>query len=129
MSDRRSRPGATIVGRLALVAAAVVIAGPVGAATAIAGLLIARWRGYRSVAAAAVVALVLAAVLTVVEAPATGQARDYLFDFALDRPLAAEAGRVAGVFALVAVVLAAVRERGPSSASTQTDDTTGLRDA
>jgi hypothetical protein len=50
-----------------------------------------------------------------VEAPGTGDARDYLFDFALDRPLAAEAGRIAGVLALVAVVLAAARERAPTS--------------
>ena len=48
-----------------------------------------------------------AALATVLEAPATGEAGDYLFDFALDRPLAAQLGRVAGVLFVVAVALAA----------------------
>ena len=112
-----------VAGAIALVAAGVGVAGWVGAAAALAGLAIARWRGYRSVAAAALLALAVAALLTVIEAPATGEARDYLFDFAIDRPLAAEAGRVAGVLAMVAVLLAAVRERAPSSVAPDGDPT------
>ena len=111
-----SRPG-VVVRAIALVVVGAVIGGPIGAAAALAGLGIARWRGYRAVAGAALLVLIVAAVLTVVEAPATGEAPDYLFDFALDRSLAAEAGRVAGVLALVAVVLAAVPERARSADS------------
>jgi hypothetical protein len=111
---------ASIVGGVALVAVALVIGGPIGGLAAIAGLVIAAWRGYRAVAAGALLALGVAAVLTVIEAPATGEAPDYLFDFALDRPLAAQAGRVAGVLALVAVTVAAMRERAPTSEVTAT---------
>jgi hypothetical protein len=82
------------------------------------GLAVAWWRSARAVAGLALVALVAAALLTVLEAPATGEASDYLFDFALDRPLAAELGRVAGVLVIVAVALAAARERAPTSPST-----------
>lgn len=105
----------SVAAAVALVVAGFVIGGAVGGLAAIAGLAIAAWWGYRAVAAGALLALGVAAVLTLIEAPATGEAGDYLFDFALDRPLAAQAGRVAGVLALVAVVLAAVRERAPSS--------------
>ncbi len=98
-----------------LVAAGVVVGGLVGAVAALVAVLVGFWRGYRTVAGVAFVVLVVAALLTAFEAPATGQAPDYLFDFALDRPLAAQAGRVAGIFVLVAVVLAAIRERAPSS--------------
>ena len=90
---------------IVLVVIGVVIGGPVGGVAAVAGLLLACWRGYRAVACAALLVLLVAAVLTVVEAPTTGQAPDYLFDFALDRPLAAEVGRVAGILAFVAVAL------------------------
>jgi hypothetical protein len=106
---------ASIVGGVALVAVALVIGGPIGGLAAIVGLGIATWWGYRAVAAGALLALGVAAVLTIIESPATGEAADYLFDFALDRPLAAQAGRVAGVLALVAVVLAAMQERAPTS--------------
>jgi hypothetical protein len=108
---------ATVVTGAVLVAVGVVVGGLVGGLAALAGVALARWQGYRSVAAAALVALVVAALLTAFEAPATGDASDYLFDFALDRPLAAEAGRIAGILVLVAVVLAAIREREPSSLS------------
>lgn len=113
---------ATGVGTIVLVALGVLIGGVAGGLAAIAGLGIARWRGYRAVAGAALLALVVAIALTVVEAPATGEAADYLFDFALDRPGAAEAGRVAGVLAVVAVALAAVRERPPDPAPVATSD-------
>lgn len=106
---------AQVVSGIVLVAVGIVIGGIVGGVAALAAALLAGWRGYRTVALAALVLLVITAVLTVVEAPTTGQAHDYLFDFALDRPLAAEVGRIAGIFVLVAVVLAAVREREPSS--------------
>ncbi|MEX2255489.1 MAG: hypothetical protein WEC34_08625 [Acidimicrobiia bacterium] len=104
---------------IVLVAIGIVIGGAVGGVTALVAVGIGRWRGARAVAAAALMALVVAAVLTVVEAPATGDAPDYLFDFALDRPRAATASLIAGVFALVAVVLAAVHERAPTSSSDQ----------
>lgn len=104
-----------VIGAVVLVVVCAAVGGVVGGAAALAGLGIARWRGYRAVAGAALLVLVVAAVLTVVEAPTTGRAPDYLFDFALDRPLAAEAGRVAGVLAIVALALAAVRERAATS--------------
>ena len=112
---------ASVVGGVALVVVALLIGGPIGGLAAIAGLAIAAWWGYRAVAAGALLALGVAAVLTVIEAPATGEASDYLFDFALDRPLAAQAGRVAGVLALVAVAVAAMRERAPTSEVAATD--------
>jgi hypothetical protein len=108
----------TLVGWLAvaaLVAVGVVIGGAIGGVTALVGLAVAWWRGYRDVAGLALFVLIAAAVATVLEAPATGQASDYLFDFALDRPVAAQLGRVAGVLFVVAVALAAVRERAPTS--------------
>jgi len=105
---------ARVIGAIAIVVVGVLIGGPIGGVTALAALGLARWRGYRAVALAALIVLVIAAVLAVVEAPATGAARDYLFDFALDRPLAAETGRIAGVLAVVAIVLAAVHERAPA---------------
>jgi MFS family permease len=106
---------AQVVTGIVLVGVGIVIGGLVGALAALAAVLLGAWRGPRAVAAVAFVLLVAAALLTAFEAPATGQARDYLFDFARDRPLAADAGLVAGVFVLAAVVLAAVREREPSS--------------
>ena len=114
MSAPRIGRGA-VVTAVVLVAVGVLIGGLVGGVAALAALGIAQWRGDRAVAAAALVALVVAALLSVLEAPATGEAVDYLFDFARDRPLAAEVGRIAGVFVLVAVALAAIREREPSS--------------
>jgi MFS family permease len=115
MSGHDTSSTARVIGAIAIVAVGLLIGGPIGGITALVALGLARWRGYRAVALAALIVLVIAAVLTVVEAPATGDARDYLFDFALDRPLAAEAGRIAGVLALVAAVLAAARERAPAS--------------
>jgi membrane protease YdiL (CAAX protease family) len=109
-----SRRGAAITA-IVLVAVGIVIGGVVGALAAVAAVAVGYWRDYRTVAAVALVALVVAALLTAFEAPATAQPSDYLFDFALDRPLAAQVGRIAGVFVLVAVVLAAIRERAPSS--------------
>jgi ABC-type uncharacterized transport system permease subunit len=122
-SERLGRP-ATIVGwtaLAALVALGVVVGGPAGGVTALVGLAVAAWRGDRAVAGLALLALCAAAVVTVVEAPTTGDAADYLFDFALDRPLAAELGRIAGILVLVAVALAAARERAPTSAPTGSD--------
>ena len=106
-----------------LVAIGIVIGGVVGGLAAAVAVAIGVWRDYRVVAAVALVALVVAALLTAFEAPATAEPADYLFDFALDRPLAAEVGRIAGVFVLVAVVLAAIRERAPSSSAN--DSTSG----
>lgn len=105
-----------------LVAVGVLIGGVVGGLAAAAAVAIGLWRDHRVVAAVALIALVVAALLTAFEAPATAEPADYLFDFALDRPLAAQVGRIAGVFVLVAVVLAAIRERAPSSTA---HDSTG----
>ena len=118
------RRPATVLGWLALgalVAVGVVVGGAPGGLAAVAGLGIAWWRGHRAVAGAALLALVAAAVVTVVEAPASGDAGDYLFDFALDRPIAAELGRIAGVLVIVAIALAAARERATTSAATRAD--------
>jgi len=106
---------ATLVTAIVLVAVGIVIGGVVGAVAAVVAVAVGHWRGYRAVAAAALAALVLAALLTAFEAAATARPTDYLFDFARDRPLAAEVGRIAGVFALVAVALAAILEREPTS--------------
>ena len=106
---------AAVVTAVVLVAVGIVIGGLVGGLAALGAVGVGQWRGYRAVAGVALVALVAAALLTAFEAPATAQPTDYLFDFALDRPLAAEVGRIAGIFVIVAVALAAVREREPSS--------------
>ncbi|HEU5300670.1 MAG TPA: hypothetical protein VFW06_00375 [Acidimicrobiia bacterium] len=112
--------GGSRVGRAELLGAGLLIAvgaglgGVVGGLAALAALGLARWRGPRAVAAGAFVMLALAAVLSVVEAPTTGRAVDYLFDFALDRPVASDAGLAAGILAFVGIVLAARAERaGP----------------
>ncbi len=117
----RSRgAGTTIVGGALLVAAGAAVGGIVGGVAALAGLGVARWRGTRAVAGAALVMLVVAALLTVLEAPASGQAVDYLFDFALDRPRAADAGLAAGVLAILGIVLATADERDrPRDAPTE----------
>ncbi len=91
------------------------VGGVVGGLAALAALGLARWRGPRAVAAGAFVMLAVACVLTVLEAPASGRAADYLFNFALDRPWASHAGLAAGVLTLVGIVLAARDERAPSS--------------
>ena len=103
-----------------LVAVGVLIGGVIGGLAAAVAVAVGLWRDYRIIAAVALVALVVAALLTAFEAPATAEPADYLFDFALDRPLAAQVGRIAGVFVLVAVVLAAIRERAPSSTAHDT---------
>ena len=100
---------------IVLVAIGAVIGGIAGGLAAAVAVAIGLRRDYRLVALVALVALVVAALLTAFEAPATAAPTDDLFDFALDRPLAAEVGRIAGVFVLVNVVLAAIREREPRS--------------
>ena len=91
------------------------VGGVVGGLAALAALALARWRGPRAVAGGAFAMLAAAALLTVLEAPASGRAADYLFNFALDRPWASHAGLAAGVLTLVALVLAARDERSVSS--------------
>lgn len=66
----------------------------------------------RAPAGAALGLLALAAVASVVEAPLAVSGIG--LDYALDRPVAAAAGRLAGVALLVAVAIAAVTERAPS---------------
>lgn len=116
-TDRR-----TVVGWAVLVAIGVGFGGIVGGLAALAGLGLARWQGPRGVAAGSFVMLALAALLTVVEAPASGRAADYLFDFALERPWASRAGLAAGVLALVAIILAARAERAPTTSDAPPSD-------
>jgi hypothetical protein len=75
---------------------------------------IALWRGPRVIAGAALAALVIAAILTISEARTTNTQYNTLF--AARRPLAAEAGRAAGVLILVSLGVALERERRSSSA-------------
>lgn len=98
-------------GTAAVLAFAWLIAGWTGLAIALPGLVVAEWRGARAAAGAALVLVIASAVLIVVEAPATGSGADYGLEFATQRPLAAEAGRAAGVLTLVALVVATRRER------------------
>lgn len=105
------------------------VGGLVGGVAALAGLGLARWRGPRAPAAAAFAMLALAALLSVFEAPATGRAVDYLFDFALDRPVASDAGLAAGILAFVSIVLAARAERAqPPDPSGESDPELGSGD-
>ena len=106
-----ARRGPAILGVVVLVALGAFLGGIIGGLAAVAALSLARWRGYRFVAACALAVLVVAAVLSLVEAPA--DAHHYIFHFAEDRPLAAEAGRIAGVFVMIFLALAAWRERTP----------------
>ena len=107
-------------GVVALVVVAWFIGGLAGGAAAIGGIALGSWRGPKAVAAASLAALVVTAVLTLVEEEATG--KGYTFDFARDRTLAAVAGRVAGVLLLVAVGLAADRERTRRPDAAPADD-------
>lgn len=100
-----------LVGAGLVVAVGAGVGGLVGGLAALAGLGLARWRGPRAAAAGALAMLALAALLSVLEAPTSGRAIDYLFDFALDRPVASDAGLAAGVLAFVSIVLAARVER------------------
>ena len=121
MTDRtHTRPTVEpvpLVGALVLLVLGAGLGGFVGAGAALVGLAVARRWGSRAPVAAAIVMLALAAVLSVVEAPASGRGPDYLFDFALDRPVASDLGLAAGVLALVSLVLAAWFERAARSST------------
>lgn len=131
--DRSPISRGGLVGAGLVVAVGAGIGGLVGGLAALAGLGLARWRGPRAAAAGALAMLALAALLSVLEAPASGRAVDYLFDFALDRPVASDAGLAAGVLAFVSIVLAARAERasppgptgGASPESTSGDPPSG----
>ncbi len=111
-----------IAGWCVLVVIGTGVGGIVGGLAAVAAIGLDRWRGPRAVAAGAFTMLALAALLTVVEAPASGRAAEYLFDFALDRPLASNAGLAAGILALIAIVLAARAERAPAASAAGAGD-------
>lgn len=76
--------------------------------------------GRRSAPAAVALGLLtLAAVATVLEAPLA--VSDIGLDYALDRPVAAAAGRLAGVALLVAVTVAAVTVRASAASQGESD--------
>ncbi|HMJ79370.1 MAG TPA: hypothetical protein VK507_25520 [Iamia sp.] len=95
-----------------LAAAGWLLGGWVGLAAAVVGVGSTFRRPPTLVAAAAPVALVVAALATVIEVPVDGDA--LRSSFADDRPTAATAGLVAALFALTAVVTLAVRDRAPA---------------
>ncbi|HEX7132840.1 MAG TPA: hypothetical protein VF228_09700 [Iamia sp.] len=94
-----------------LAAAGWLLGGWVGLAAAAVGVASTFRRPPTLVALAAPVALVVAALATVIEVPVDGDA--LRSSFADDRPTAATAGLVAALFALTAVVTLAVRDRAP----------------
>jgi len=98
-----------------LAAAGWLLGGWVGLAAAVVGVGSTFRRPPTLVAAAAPVALVVAALATVIEVPVDGDA--LRSSFADDRPTAATAGLVAALFALTAVVTLAVRDRAPAPAA------------
>ncbi len=95
-----------------LVVAGWLLGGWVGLAAAAVGVGSTFRRPVTLVAAAAPVALVVAALATVIEVPVDADA--LRSSFADDRPTAATAGLVAALFALTAVVTLAVRDRAPA---------------
>ena len=103
-----------VVGAFAVVAVAWFFAGVVGIVAATVGLALIAVVGPRWVAAAGLAGLAGAAVATVTE---TQLSRAYGSDFAVNRPIAAEMARVAGILVLVALVGFVRRERANRVAS------------
>jgi len=98
-----------------LAAAGWLLGGWVGLAAAVVGVASTFRRPVTLVAAAAPVALVVAALATVIEVPVDDDA--LRSSFAADRPTAATAGLIAALFALTAVVTLAMRDRAPVPAA------------
>jgi len=113
VNPERRTTAVKVFGVLAVVGIAWLFAGLTGVLASAVELVIYRFAGPRWAAAAALAALIVAALATVLEAPTASAA----LSFAVQRPVASEAGRIAGVLAFVAVVTAAVRERVPRSAA------------
>ena len=97
------------IGFVAVVGVGWFVGGPIGLIVAALALAIALWRGPRFVAGLAFLALLATAALTAVEAP-TGQGARGV-SFAINRPVASEIGRIAGVLALVSIGVAIAGER------------------
>jgi hypothetical protein len=104
-ADRR-RLGARIAGAVVVLVLAWLFAGWGGLLVAVLGIALNELAGPRWVAVSAVAALVVAAIATLVESSSTNIA------FSATRPVAAGAGRVAGVLVLVALAGFVARERG-----------------
>jgi hypothetical protein len=96
---------AQVAGIVVVLALAWWFADFVGLAVAVAGLVLVRLVGPRWVAVGAAGALAVAAVATLLESSKLN------FAFSAQRPVAAEAGRIAGVLLLVALSGFIARER------------------
>lgn len=107
--------GAFAARAVPLVAVGALVGGPIGAVAAAVAVAATFRRPTGLVAGGAAVALVVAALATVLEVPVDSDA--LRSSYALDRPVAAGAGMVAALFALVSVVTLALRERAPRAAS------------
>jgi hypothetical protein len=107
VNARPSTP--VLVVAASVLAVAWLFAGLVGIVVASVGMVIAWLRGPRWVAAAAFVALLAAAIGTVVVP--MGETAGAANSFASDRAFAAEAARVAGLLTLVSIVGFALEER------------------
>jgi hypothetical protein len=99
---------ARTVGVAAVLATGWAFGGTVGLVTTAIALPIAVVVGPRLVAAGAFASLLVAALATIFEVWPTS---DFYADFAQRRPIAAEAGRVAGLLLFVSLVISAYRER------------------
>lgn len=97
-----------------LVAGGFLLGGWIGAVAAAAAVASTFRRPATLAAGGAAALLVVAALATVIEVPVDDDA--LRSSFALDRPVAAAAGLAAAIFALVAVVTLAVRERAAAPA-------------
>lgn len=97
-----------------LVVVGFLLGGLLGAAAAALGVASTFRRPAGLVAGGAAAMLVVAALATVLEVPVDDEA--LRSSYALDRPVAAAAGLIAALFALVAVVTLAVRERASAPA-------------
>ena len=102
--DRR-RALRRVLAALAIVVAAWWFAGWVGIVTAVIALAVNELAGPRWVALGAAGALAFAAIATLLEADRLNIA------FSTSRPVAGEAGRIAGVLAFVALMSFVMRER------------------
>jgi hypothetical protein len=105
---RRVTPVVVILG----LAFGALFGGFVGAAVAAIGIGIVWWRGPRTTVGIAIACLVVSALAAVTE---TGLPDNY-DNFGLDRPIAAQAARAAGILAMVALIAFARRERAPRPA-------------
>ncbi len=112
MNARISR-AALVVVAMSVLAVAWLFAGVVGIVVVSIGMAIARVWGPRWVAGAAFLALLAAAIGTVLVP--MGETAGGANNFANDRAFAAEAARIAGLLSVVSIVGFALEEREPSA--------------